>query len=318
MDVSPGRGPCPHHHSARVFLQGLGGVYLLAFVSLWLQITGLIGQEGILPATLTLEQASQVLGRWAWWELPSVFWLSSSDLWLNLGCAVGAGLALLVLFGRGLHGWVFLLLWSLYLSFCSISGPFLGYQWDVLLLETGLLAVFLRDRQQRTFRITWWLLRLLLVKLLFLSGMVKLTSGDASWWNLTALQVHFESQPLPGPLSWWVHHFPVTLLKLGVVFTLTVEILLPFLAFGSARARVWLAAWTVVFMGVISATGNYGFFNLLTVLLCLSLLEDVHLPASWRSREGLPPAGQAWSIRILGAAILCLSFFQVTRSWHCK
>jgi hypothetical protein len=99
-----------------------------------------------------------------------------------------------------------------------------------------------------------------------------------------------------------------------VVFTLTVEILLPFLAFGSARARVWLAAWTVVFMGVISATGNYGFFNLLTVLLCLSLLEDVHLPASWRSREGLPPAGQAWSIRILGAAILCLSFFQVTRT----
>jgi hypothetical protein len=148
----------------------------------------------------------------------------------------------------------------------------MGYQWDALLLEAGFLAIFLGSS-----RMLIWLFRWLLFRLMFLSGAVKLLSGDISWRSFTALPVHYESQPLPTPLAWyfyqlpgWFHHFSV-----GVVFF--VELFVPFLVFAPRRVRFFAAGCIAFLQIIIALTGNYAFFNILTIALCLFLLDDKFL-----------------------------------------
>ena len=186
------------------FLRLLGVVYVIAFGSLWLQIDGLVGREGIVPVGPALEAAQNRLGIERWWQFPTLCWLDASDGFLHLLCGLGVGLAILVMLGvlPALH---LLVLWALYLSLATVCQPWLGFQWDHLLLETGFLSVWLapltlRDRLRRAVPpspLALWSLRWLLVRLLFASGVVKLSSGDATWHDLTALTYHYETQPLP-------------------------------------------------------------------------------------------------------------------------
>ncbi|MEE2752066.1 MAG: hypothetical protein VX519_11610, partial [Myxococcota bacterium] len=161
----------PIEHTANLVLRGLGLVYLVAFASLGVQVLGLIGSEGILPAVDTLEFVYDRIGRSGWWRMPTAFWFNASDLALSSGCVVGVILGAGVLLGRFHTPGVLLLLWGLYLSFCSVGGVFLAYQWDSLLLEVGLVSVFLVGPQGAGSVLGIWLLRLLLFKLLLLSGL---------------------------------------------------------------------------------------------------------------------------------------------------
>lgn len=272
-----------------LFLRGLALIYLVAFVSLWSQIDGLVGSHGILPAdqfmTDITEQAQANRIGWDRFRLlPTLCWFSASDASLDAQCAAGAVLSVVLL--AGLSPTVCLtLLWGLYLSLTVVGREFLGFQWDNLLLETGLLAIFLAPTQFRPSRasasppsrVVLWLLRLLLFKLMFQSGCVKLLSGDALWRQLTALTVHYETQPLPTWVGWYAHQLPVWFQKLSCLWMFGVELVVPFLIFAPRRPRMFGAALLATLQVLILLTGNYTFFNWLTLLLCVLLLDDFAL-----------------------------------------
>ena len=277
----------PEHFLTRwVFLRAMGIIYLIAFVSLWVQIAGLVGHDGIFPAQRTMagvrQQASQQeLGVERFWVVPTFCWFGASDRCLNLQCAAGTLLAGFVIIGIAPAPCLFLL-WLIYLSLANICPEFLSFQWDYLLLETGFLAIFFApltllprlSRESPPSQIVLWLLRWLLFRLMFESGCVKLLSGDALWHNLTALTVHYETQPLPTWIGWWAHQLPIWFQKASCAGMFAVELAVPFLIFAPRRPRFAGCIVMILLQVLILLTGNYTFFNWLAIALCLLLLDD--------------------------------------------
>jgi len=263
--------PASYEIATRWFQRSLGLIYLIAFLSLEVQITGLIGSHGILPASRFLAAVEAGYGSGVWLRVPTVFWLGSSDAFLKLGCVAGAIAAIAVIIGVARRA-ALLVAFVLYLSLVSIGQAFLSFQWDFLLLEAGFLAIFLLPIFPRV-----WLLRWLLFRLMFLSGTAKLLSGDPTWRNLTALEYHYQTQPLPTVFGWYFHHLPADFQKASAVFMFFVELVVPFLLFAPRRIRFFAGAMTVALQATVFLTGNYTFFNLLAVALCLSLFDDALL-----------------------------------------
>ncbi len=255
-----------------VFLRVFGAIYVSAFASLSVQILGLIGHDGILPAGEFFEAAHQALGNTAYRLLPSLFWVNSSDTALVAGTVVGIVLGLLVVVDHWTRP-ALMGLFALYLSYVYAGQDFMSFQWDSLLLEAGFLAVFLAGGS----KIVVWLYRWLVFRYVFMAGLVKLLSGDPSWHDLTALEYHFWSQPLPTPLAWYAAQLPSWLLVAGTAAALAVELGSVFLIFLPRRARAAAAGCVLLFQSLIVLTGNYNFFNLLTMLLCIFLFDDAAL-----------------------------------------
>lgn len=304
-----------------LFLRALGVVYLVAFTSFAVQMRGLIGEGGILPAGRLLAQVRRSRGRRAFLALPSLCWWRSDDRFLGLLCAAGIALSLLLVAGLAqvpaLVG-----LYVLYLSLASASGVFLGYQWDVLLLEAGFLAIFAAPLDPglawppgpEAHPLVRWLLYWLLFRLVVSSGAVKLRSGDRAWRSLTALAHHYETQPLPHRGSWWAHQLPRSLQRVSTALALAAELGLPFLVFAPPPWRHGAAGGIAVLMVLIMATGNYGFFNLLSLALCIPLVDDRVWLAVAEALGASPPAvapGTAgwplWVLVPVAALLLALS-----------
>ena len=255
-----------------LFLRGLALIYLAAFVSFAVQALGLIGSHGILPVADLVNELGTRIGAERFFEMPMLFWLNSSDAAIRIVCWTGAGCSVLLLLDL-LPRFALFLLFVLYLSLLYGGQEFMTYQWDVYLLEAGFLALLLSFARSPGL----WLLRWLLFRFMFMSGVVKLLSGDANWWNLRALSYHFLTQPLPTPLAWYAAHLPAALLRFGTAFTFFVELVLPFLIFSPRRLRFFAAFGFLLFQGCIVLTGNYNWFNLQTMLLCLLLFDDAAL-----------------------------------------
>lgn len=276
--------PSRHSLTRWLFLRCLGMIYLIAFLSFGVQYKGLIGGQGIEPAARFLSSLAADFGPERHWLFPTLAWIDSSDPFLGFLTWGGAVLSLLVILGiatgPGLVGaWVF------YLSVVTVGGDFMSFQWDILLLEAGFLAVFFapwcwaespwrRRKESPPSSTVLWLLRWLLFRLMFLSGTVKLQSGDPAWRNLTALDFHYYTQPLPTPVAWYMSQLPGWFQKLSVLFVFAVEIGVPFLFLAPRRLRQAGAALAALLLALIALTGNYTFFNLLTLALCLLLLDD--------------------------------------------
>jgi lipase maturation factor 1 len=255
-------------YSSWIFLRLLGLIYLIAFLSFGLQAMGLIGSHGISPAADFLRAAREYFGTARFWVVPTLLWLNTSDamiytIWL-------AGIVFSALLFAGTK-WrlVRVALFFLYLSLVTAGQEFMTYQWDALLVEAGFLTIFLGS-STLVIRLFRWLL----FRLVFLSGAVKLLSHDPAWHSFTALPVHYETQPLPTPLAWYFYQFPSIFHRLSVGFVFFVELLIPFLILAPRRLRVSAAFAITVFQALIALTGNYAFFNLLTMTLCLFLLDD--------------------------------------------
>ena len=255
-----------------VFLRGLGLVYLAAFASLASQMLGLVGSGGILPVESYLRAAHQYFGTAGYWVIPTLFWLNASDTALLAVTVAGAALALFVIAGIAVRP-ALIVLFVLYLS-CTCAGQvFMSFQWDALLLEAGFLAIFLTSGS----RIVIWLFRWLTFRYVLMAGAAKLVSGDPTWRGLTALEYHFETQPLPTPVAWYAAQLPHWALAAGTAAALVTEVGIVFLVFAPRRLRA-LAAWCIiVFQLCITLTGNYNFFNLVTMLLCVFLFDDAAL-----------------------------------------
>ena len=252
-----------------VFLRLLGAIYIIAFASLGVQILGLLGEAGIAPVGRYLDAARQGWGVAAYWRMPTLLWLNSSDAVLVAGFLLGVVLGVLVVLGL----WVrpaLVGLFVLYLSYVYAGQVFTSYQWDLLLLEAGFLAIFLIAGS----RIVVWLYRWLIFRYMLLSGAVKLLSGNPTWQDLTALKYHFWTQPLPTPLAWYAAQLPEWVLAAATAVTLIIELVIVFLIFLPRRLRAFAAWCILLFQLAIMLTGNYGFFNLLTMALCVFLFDD--------------------------------------------
>ncbi|MFT5465930.1 MAG: hypothetical protein ACI8UO_001026 [Verrucomicrobiales bacterium] len=279
--------------SQSIFTRGLGLIYFIAIYSWWTQIGGLVGSLGITPAANFIEALKTEYGAAAIWKAPSLFVITgASDAILNVVCVTGLALSVLVIGGL-LQGPLLLGLWIIYLSLATTGGVFMGFQWDALLLEAGLLAVLFapwkiwsgpRRISPRVPRLATGLLWLLIFKLMFLSGFVKLASLDETWWNLSALTFHYETQPIPHTGGWFAHQLPLWLQKTCVGLTYFIELALPFLIFLGRWPRRIAFFGFIGLMIAISATGNYTYFNLLTILLCIPLLDDSMWPKFVRGR----------------------------------
>ncbi len=269
------RHPATFNLATAWFLRLIAIIYIIAFSSFGTQVEGLIGEHGITPLHGYLPAVLEALGTSAYWQLPSIFWLSDADATLLATCAAGvlAGSAALLGLARGP---ALLLAYVLYLSLFYAGQSFMSFQWDLLLLEAGFLAVLATTR----LRATPLLFRLLLFRFMFLSGCVKLLSGDPSWESLAALDFHYETQPLPTILAWYAHQAPMLFQHLCVALTLVIELALPFLIFAPRRPRMLAAMGFIALETLIMLTGNYNFFNLLTIGLTLFLFDD-HQLRNW-------------------------------------
>jgi Lipase maturation factor len=252
-----------------LFLRLLGVIYLVAFVSLGVQIEGLAGSHGIIPAAPWLADLAQHTGIERYFQVPTLFWLNSSDTALTFATTIGALAALLIILNL-LTRQALVTAFVLYLSLFQVTQPFLNFQWDTLLLESGFLAIFLTPNS----RVLIWLFRWLLFRLRFESGLFKLVSGDPAWSGLTALKTYFEVQPLPNPVAWYFNLLPDWLLRVGTGGTLFVELVVPFMMFLPRRWR-FTAAWlTILWQVLILLTSNHNWINFLTIFLCLFLFDD--------------------------------------------
>jgi hypothetical protein len=282
-----------------LFLRLLGVVYLIAFVSLAVQITGLVGEHGLLPA--------------------------ASDRSLLLRAWGGAAVSVLLIAGLAPVAST-VVLWALYLSLTIAGEEFLRFQWDGLLLETGLLAVLYAPFVWRSRLSTdpeppaavRWVLWFLAFKLTFLSGATKILSGDRTWAAWTALTFHYETQPIPAWTSWYMHQLPASVHFWSAAGMFAVEVAVPWLIFAPprfVRVRAVAAAIMISLQLGIAATGNYGFFNLLATVLYLALLDDRVL--TWRAPPARPRAGPLngaaiWYLVASGAALLIACFSVMT------
>jgi predicted DCC family thiol-disulfide oxidoreductase YuxK len=295
--------PPTYFWARRWFLRVLGLIYLIAFVSLWVQVNGLIGANGISPVNQFLSAVYEQLGRQAYSLLPTLCWFNSTNTFLYILCGGGVAFSLLVVLGIAPA----ICLTTLFVSYLSLTiagQTFLSFQWDILLLETGFLSIFLapwqlwqkRGQETPVSRAALFLLKLLLFKLMVMSGVVKLTSGDDCWWNLTALDYHYWSQPLPTTFGLWADQSPEWFKHFSVAFCLVVEIIVPFFIWAPRRPRLIAAGLMIFLQVVIGITGNYCFFNLLTIALCLLLIDD----AVWRGKaiRDNAPGGHALPSRL--------------------
>ena len=280
---------CSFFLASWLFLRLVGVTYLVAFTSLWLQIEGLAGDHGILPAREFLDlvrgsaRFSGFLERFL--AVPTVFWTGCGEGALHAVCALGALFSILVMIGLAVPV-ALLALWGLYLSLVSVCGDFLGFQWDNLLLEIGFLAMFLQPFRLRPSLARDWvpstailfLVRFLLFRLNFSSGVVKWRTENPSepnvWTDLTALLYHYETQPLPTVFGWYAHQLPVWFQKTSVVVMFVIQLAVPFLLFAPRPLRLFASGALVFLQILIFITGNYCFFNVLTLALCLLLIDD--------------------------------------------
>jgi lipase maturation factor 1 len=262
-----------YRFSAWLFLRLLGLIYFIAFASLAVQIKGLIGSQGILPVAELVANYPRFI--------PSLLSFNSSDAFLVGIVYSGMLLAILQIFNI-LPKLTLAGSWIIYLSLVNVGQDFMSFQWDMLLLETGFLAIFLAPVWENPRKIAEttpptlfiWLLRWLLFRLMFASGILKVLAGDPTWANLTAMTYHYETQPLPSPLAYYAHQLPLVFQKFSTLMVYFIEIVVPFFYFMPRRLRYFGAFMTIGLQILILLTGNYAFFNWLTIVLSLLLFDD--------------------------------------------
>lgn len=310
-----------------LYFRCLGGVHFMAFASYSVQMLGLNGSRGILPTANLLAQGAQQLGIERYLFMPTIAWLNCSDPFLQFITYAGIFFSVLMFFGIA-TGPSLLALTVLWLSIITGGGEFTEFQSDGMLVEASLLSLFFvnwqffeppwpvaeRLKQQRDpSKMSLWLLRFMIFRIMFASGLVKLLSGDPAWQNLTALRYHYETQPLPTPLAWYAHQLPEWFQKLSVIGLYVSEILAPLLIFFGRRPRIVAAMLMSSLHVFIMLTGNYTFLNYLMITLCIPLLDDGVLrrltPKSlFAAIQGAQVACQSprWLCLSVNAASACL------------
>ena len=308
-----------------VFLRLLGFVYFFAFLSLATQVLALLGEEGLLPASMFLEsvEAQYDSNIVAFLQLPTLFWINSGDQTLLILSWIGVLLSLIVLAGYA-NSVLLAILWFLYMSYIHIGQVFYGYGWETLLLETGFLAIFFIPLiDWRPFPKTAppaaivWLLRWLTLRVYLGAGLIKIR-GDSCWRDFTCLFYHYETQPIPNPLSPYFHFLPHIVNKAGVAFNHLVELAVPFFVFWPRTARIICGVLLVLFQLFLIIGGNYSFLNWITITIAIGCFDDrffrkllpkrIVAKADQASSDANVSRPQQWISWVLVILVVFLSF----------
>jgi Lipase maturation factor len=264
-----------------VILRLLGVVYAVAFLVVINEIIPLVGSDGLLPVSIFLQRVGDALGStWAGFRrLPSLFWFIHSDTTLLTFAWIGFVLSCVVVAGYA-NALLLAVLWFVYMSFVHIGQEWYGFGWEIQLTETGFLAIFLcplfdmRPFPKRAppFPVIS-LFRWLIFRIMLGSGLIKLR-GDEIWRKGTALYYHFETQPIPGPLSRLFHFLPHSILKIGVWFNFIAELVAPWFVFWPRVARHIAGLVMVLLQIILILSGNLSFLNWLTIIPALACFDD--------------------------------------------
>jgi hypothetical protein len=309
-----------------LFLRGLGVLTALSFLSYLLQYRGLVGSNGLTP-WVQFSEAVRSAGGWTTYlRVPSLALWFPGDTALFVMGIVGI-VSALMLTVNWLPRLNLFLCWGLYLSLTVTGQRFMAYQWNQLLLEILFASILLASSTLVPRRVSlpsWigvWYVRFLAFKLYFLSGLAKWGGGE-SWRNLTAMTHHYETQPIPNPVSWFAHHLPAWVHRFETLGTLVIEMVVPLFVFSPRRIRIPAAYLMGGLQLTIMATGNYGPFNWLALLLCLMLLDDQHLrsltewiPDVLRPRAVERPTAWTWQWDAGVVVVLLLLNVLVVGSW---
>jgi|GEM_PF-1157105 len=303
----------PHYGvAAQGVLRGLGLIYVISFWSLAAQLIALSGANGLIPTNALLEFYQEQTGGWGPLWFPSLVWIYDNPLMLLGITGLGAITGITMLYG--FFPWISAFIsWICWVSLLQVCQPWMSTPGDYLMAEVGLWSLLLISPKARSYpspsamgsRITGiLLLNGVLVKVLFSSGMAKLTFGSASWAEATAFFHFFESQALPTTAAWYAHHLPEVILKYGVWGMMFVELILPFYVFLPRTFRNILAGAVSLQTLLLLLTGHHGFLPLLLFVLAFALLDDVTwrkiLPESW----GPPAAISIYKPKILSYFLL--------------
>jgi hypothetical protein len=304
----------PEYWLARqLVLHGVAALYLIAFVAAARQFRALIGEHGMLPVP-------QYLARQSFGKTPSIFQLHYSDRFFAVVCWCGAAVSAALVAGAYdlVPLWaamlMWLVLWILYLSIVNVGQTWYGFGWESLLLEAGFLAIFLGNDSIAPPLLVLFLARWLLFRVEFGAGLIKLR-GDPCWRDLTCLYYHHETQPMPGPLSWFFHHLPKPLHKVEVAGNHFAQIVVPFALFAPQPIASVAASIVVVTQLWLVLSGNFAWLNWVTIVLAFSAIDDataaavVPLPDAPTFAD--PPLWFAGLVVAVTALMVFLSFWPV-------
>jgi hypothetical protein len=260
-----------------VFQRTLGVAYLIAFVCALNQFIPLLGEHGLLPVSAFVRRAS-------FRESPSLFfaaphdWAFRSAAWLGITLSLAIVLGLADRYSPLVNGLVWASLWALYISFVNVGQIFYAFGWESILLEAGFFAAFLGARSVQTPVFIIYLLRWLEFRVMFGAGLIKLR-GDSCWRDLTCLNYHYETQPMPNPLSWYFHFAPEWTHQAGVLFNHFAELIVPFCYFLPQPVASIAGLTTILFQLLIFASGNLSWLNFLTMVLAIPTIDGRWLAA---------------------------------------
>src|SRR5690606_38892771 len=298
--------------SRLVFQRMLAAVYLVAFICALNQFRALLGERGLTPIP-------EFLRGTPFRRAPSLFQLHYSDRFFAAVSWTGIAVSVSLLVGVAdlLPVWACLLLWALpwvlYLSIVNVGQIWYSFGWESLLLETGFIAIFLGPAHTGVPVLVLWLLLWLLFRLEFGAGLIKLR-GDTAWRDLTALHYHHETQPMPGPLSWFFHHLPGPLHKVEVLANHVTQLVVPVLLLAPQPVAMWAAAVVVVTQLWLVLSGNFAWLNWVTIVLAFSAVSDDVVsglvPSLAPDRAyGPTPLWFAVVVVAVGAVLLVLSWW---------
>lgn len=293
----------PDYWLGRLALErGVAVIYLIAFVAAARQFRPLIGERGMLPVP------GYLAGR-SFWRAPSIFQFRYSDRLFAAVCWLGAGLSAAIICGAAglaplpVSMLMWLTLWVLYLSIVNVGQAWYGFGWESLLLETGFLMIFLGDERAAPPVLTLWMLRWLLFRVEFGAGLIKMR-GDSCWRDLTCLYYHHETQPMPGPLSWFFHHLPRPLHRIEVAGNHFAQLVVPFGLFVPQPVAGIAATIIVVTQLWLVTSGNFAWLNWLTILLAFSAIAWPGHPTS-----AGPPPWFAGMVIVVAGVMAFLSYW---------
>jgi Lipase maturation factor len=300
----------PEYWLGRLVLErGVAAIYLIAFVAAALQFRALIGEHGMLPVPRFLAGQS-------FWRTPSIFHLRYSDRlfagasWLGaaVSAAIVAGVADLAPLWAAMAMW--LTLWVLYLSIVNVGQAWYAFGWESLLLETGFVMIFLGNDRVAPPLLTLWMARLLLFRVEFGAGLIKMR-GDRCWRDLTCLYYHHETQPMPGPLSWFFHHLPKPLHRVEVAGNHFAQLIVPFGLFAPQPVASVAAGIVVITQLWLVASGNFAWLNWVTIVLAFSAIDDASVRMSVHPAWSAPPLWFVGLVAAFAGAVLFMTYWPV-------
>lgn len=290
-----------------IFIKLMAFSYFIAFWSLSVQVLGLFGSKGIIPITKSIENLRGIGATKLFLKMPTLFLWNSSDFVIKAGTYLGMALSLLIILGL-FPPLLFFLIWLIYLSYFQLGNPFLSFQWDVLLLETGFIAIFfsmMTPPPTLLLGALWFFT----FRFMFSSGFVKLSSKCPEWASLKAMDYHYETQPIPNRIAYYMHQLPKIFAKISTIAVLFIELVVPFFIFGPAEVRYAACIILILLQIFIILTGNYAFFNGLSIALCLTLLSNDQYHLAYETQQASNQIALLF-LNIIGAFFIILNALQ--------